>query len=36
MLFCGSMRYNLDPFEEYDDSDLWSALEQASDHHFDF
>lgn len=30
MLFSGSLRYNLDPFEEYNDSDVWSALEQAS------
>ncbi|KAL5503399.1 hypothetical protein EMCRGX_G010341 [Ephydatia muelleri] len=29
VLFCGSLRYNIDPFEEYNDSDLWSALEQA-------
>ena len=30
MLFSGSLRYNLDPFEEYMDSDIWSALEQVS------
>ena len=36
MLFCASLRYNIDPFEEYNDSDLWSALEQASDQHFKY
>ena len=30
MLFSGSLKYNLDPFEEYKDSDLWNVLEQAS------
>ncbi|KAL5474368.1 hypothetical protein EMCRGX_G026307 [Ephydatia muelleri] len=29
VLFSGSLRYNLDPFEEYMDSDIWSALEQV-------
>ena len=29
VLFSGSLRYNLDPFEEYNDSDIWSALEQV-------
>ena len=36
MLFCASLRYNIDPFEEYNDSDLWSALEQASDQHIKY
>ncbi|XP_033150157.1 probable multidrug resistance-associated protein lethal(2)03659 [Drosophila busckii] len=27
VLFLGSMRYNLDPFEEYSDAKLWDALE---------
>jgi ATP-binding cassette subfamily C (CFTR/MRP) protein 4 len=27
VLFSGTMRYNLDPFCEYDDQMLWSALE---------
>ena len=30
MLFSGSLRYNLDPFDEFMDSDIWSALEQVS------
>lgn len=29
VLFSGTMRYNLDPFEEYTDDKLWSALEQV-------
>ncbi|KAH8232361.1 hypothetical protein KR032_004783 [Drosophila birchii] len=29
VLFSGSMRYNLDPFEEYDDAKLWEALEEV-------
>ncbi|KAL5474408.1 hypothetical protein EMCRGX_G026350 [Ephydatia muelleri] len=30
VLFSGSLKYNLDPFEEYNNSDLWNVLEQAS------
>ncbi|CAM1312340.1 ABCC4 (predicted) [Pycnogonum litorale] len=26
LLFADTLRYNLDPFEEYEDEDLWSAL----------
>lgn len=29
VLFSGTLRRNLDPFEEYPDADLWSALEQV-------
>ena len=29
MLFSGSLRNNLDPFNEYSDSQLWTALEHA-------
>ncbi|XP_073845798.1 probable multidrug resistance-associated protein lethal(2)03659 isoform X2 [Musca autumnalis] len=29
VLFSGTMRYNLDPFDEYSDSKLWEALEQV-------
>ncbi|XP_023166430.2 probable multidrug resistance-associated protein lethal(2)03659 [Drosophila hydei] len=29
VLFTGSMRYNLDPFEEYSDDKLWDALEEV-------
>ena len=29
VLFSGSMRMNLDPFEEYSDRDLWRALDHA-------
>lgn len=27
MLFCGTIRFNLDPFEQYTDEQLWSVLE---------
>ena len=30
ILFNGSLRMNLDPFEEYEDKELWDALEEAS------
>lgn len=29
VLFSGTLRRNLDPFEEYNDSDLWNALDQV-------
>ena len=29
VLFSGTLRMNLDPFESYSDSDLWHALESA-------
>lgn len=29
VLFSGTLRRNLDPFEDFPDSDLWSALEQV-------
>lgn len=29
MLFSGTLRMNLDPFSKYDDSKVWSALEQS-------
>ncbi|KRT80295.1 ABC transporter ATP-binding protein, partial [Oryctes borbonicus] len=29
VLFSASLRYNLDPFEEYSDQDLWSALSEV-------
>lgn len=29
VLFSGTMRYNLDPFDEYTDEKLWSALEEV-------
>ncbi|XP_055540741.1 ATP-binding cassette sub-family C member 4-like [Wyeomyia smithii] len=29
VLFSGTLRRNLDPFEEYPDSDLWDSLEQV-------
>lgn len=28
-MFIGSIRYNLDPFQQYDDRMLWNALEKA-------
>lgn len=30
VLFSGSMRYNLDPFDEYTDEKLWDALEEVN------
>ena len=29
VLFSGTLRMNLDPFDEYTDSQLWTALERA-------
>ena len=29
VLFSGNMRYNLDPFDEYSDAELWKVLEQV-------
>ena len=29
VLFGGTIRYNLDPFDVYNDSDIWGALEQV-------
>ena len=29
VLFSGTMRYNLDPFEEFSDPELWDVLEQV-------
>jgi ATP-binding cassette subfamily C (CFTR/MRP) protein 4 len=29
LLFMGTLRKNLDPFEEYDDDKIWMALEQV-------
>ncbi|XP_046984857.1 ATP-binding cassette sub-family C member 4-like isoform X1 [Schistocerca americana] len=29
VLFCGTMRYNLDPFDEFEDAQLWSVLEEV-------
>ncbi|OXA59787.1 Multidrug resistance-associated protein 4 [Folsomia candida] len=29
VLFCGTMRYNLDPFSMFEDGDLWRVLEEV-------
>ena len=28
-LFSGTIRYNLDPFDKYEDSELWQAIEEV-------
>lgn len=33
VLFSGTLRRNLDPFDEYPDHVLWKALEEVSHHH---
>jgi len=30
VLFSGTLPYNLDPFNEYSDMEIWRALEQVS------
>ena len=32
MLFGASVRYNLDPFNQYDDDKIWRALDQVKDY----
>ena len=34
MLFSGTLRLNLDPFESYEDQELWHALKCAHLHNF--
>lgn len=29
VLFSGTIRYNLDPFDQYGDADIWKALEEV-------
>ena len=29
VLFVGTVRYNLDPFNQHDDAELWAALEKC-------
>uniref|UniRef100_A0A914QLX8 ABC transporter domain-containing protein n=1 Tax=Panagrolaimus davidi TaxID=227884 RepID=A0A914QLX8_9BILA len=29
VLFCGNLRINLDPFEQFSDSELWDSIEKA-------
>lgn len=33
VLFTGSLRYNLDPFDEFSDDHLWSVLKEVDLHH---
>lgn len=30
IVFSGTLRFNLDPFDQYSDAELWNALERAS------
>lgn len=30
VLFSGTIRKNLDPFDEFDDADLWNAIDQVA------
>ena len=30
VLFSGTVRYNLDPFDEYQDHQMWDVLEEVS------
>jgi len=30
ILFSGTLRFNLDPFERYTDQEIWTALDHAS------
>jgi ATP-binding cassette subfamily C (CFTR/MRP) protein 4 len=32
LLFMGTLRKNLDPFEEYDDDKIWMALKQVGNY----
>ena len=32
VLFSGTMRYNLDPFSDFSDAELWNVLEQVGRH----
>ena len=34
MLFSGSLRMNLDPFEHYSEEEVWGALEHSHLHKF--
>lgn len=34
LLFSATLRYNLDPFNEFEDSQLWKTLEEASERYF--
>jgi ABC-type multidrug transport system fused ATPase/permease subunit len=29
VMFSGTLRYNLDPFQRYSDAEVWDALERA-------
>lgn len=33
VLFTGTLRYNLDPFDEFQDDQLWSVLDEVDLHH---
>lgn len=33
VLFSATLRYNLDPFEEYDDAQIWRALEEVREYY---
>ena len=35
VLFSGTVRYNLDPFDEYQDNQMWDVLEEVCDSYKD-
>ena len=34
VIFSGTLRFNLDPFDDYTDGEIWKALEKAHLHSF--
>ena len=36
VLFSGSVRYNLDPFDQYDSEKIWNSLKQVISNHYNW